>query len=162
MNRTYRLSLLLFFFALYLQSISGAGAEEPGPLPHAVELTGRLGWTPDEVFARLGSPMSIFPFRGSEDDEDNVVFYYSDHLYVFWFHDRVWQVRADERWNGDVDGVRMGMTRSQVRELWGAPINDRDEQPTWTLPDRGYTVRIRLYFDTNDRLNDLYVYRSDW
>ena len=131
-------------------------------LPLAVEFSAGLGWTLDEALSWLGPPASMFPFRGDVAEEDNVVFFYPDSRYLFWFNDRVWQLRADENWKGEVDGVAMGMKRSQIDRLWGAPINDWDENPTWTLPDRGYPVRIRLYFDDNDRLVDLYVYRSDW
>ena len=162
MKRIFRISILPVICSVFLIISLAAGAEETGPLPHAAELTGKLGWTPDEAFSRLGAPLSIFPYRGTVPIEDNVVFYYPDHLYLFWFQNRVWQLRVDDRWIGDVDGLRMGMTMSEITKLWGPPINDRDEQPTWTLPDRGYPARIRLYFADDGRLNDLYVYRSDW
>jgi hypothetical protein len=138
------------------------GIDDSEPLPHAESLTSWLGMTIPEVHQLMGSPESLFPYRGRSENEDNVVFYYPDHFYVFWFQDRVWQVRVDDRWSGSLDGVKMGTSLSEVLTLWGKPINDRDPQPTWTLPDRGYPVRIRLYFDDNSRLVDLYVYRSDW
>lgn len=131
-------------------------------LPLAVELSAKLGWTLDEALSWLGTPETMFPFRGDEATEDNIVFYYPNSLYLFWFKDRVWQLRVDENWKGEIDGVRMGMKQNRITRLWGPAINDWDENPTWTLPDRGYPVRIRLYFDDNDRLVDLYVYRSDW
>ena len=162
MKQLFRIFILPVICAAFLNMPMGAGAEESGPLPHAAELTGKLGWTPEEALSWLGAPVSMFPYRGSVPEEDNVVFYYPDHLYIFWFQDRVWQLRVDERWNGVVDGLRMGMTLSEVTDLWGPPVNDWDKQPTWTLPDRGYPVRIRLYFADDGRLNDLYVYRSDW
>lgn len=138
------------------------GAQDMGPVPHAAELTATLGWSPSEALNWMGSPMSLFVYRGPTKSEDNVVFYYPDHVYLFWFQDRVWQVRVDERWTGEIDGVVMGMTLDSITALWGDPINDWDEHPTWTLPDRGYPVRIRLYFDGDGLLNDIYVYRGDW
>ena len=131
-------------------------------LPVAADFTSRLGWTPDEAITWLGAPEGLFPYRGRVEGEDNVVFYYPDHLYLFWFRDRVWQVRVDERWNGEVDGVRMGMSLDDIIALWGSPINEFDEAPTWTLPDRGYPVRLRLFIDEEGKLIDLYVFRSDW
>lgn len=131
-------------------------------LPLAEEFTARLGWLPADAHQWLGGPENLFVYRGRVSEEDNVVYYYPDHVYLFWFRNRVWQVRADEDWTGSVDGVRMGMSREEVEKLWGPPINNFDAQPTWTLPDRGYPVRIRLYFNEDNRLHDLYVFRSDW
>ncbi len=141
---------------------AAAAAEDKGPLPHASEFSEMLGLTAEDVFSRSEIPESIFSYRGNTPDEDNVVFYYPDSIYLFWFQDRIWQVRADERWIGDVNGVRMGMNLQDVRELWGPPVNNRDDNPTWTLPDQGYPVRIRLYFSDTGALNDMYVYRADW
>ena len=142
-----------------------AAAEETSEstvrLPLAAELSGMLGWTPEEAYAWLGAPEALFPFT-DESGDDCVVLYFPDHSYLFWYDDRVWQVRVDQRWEGTVDGVSMGAMRDEVEDLWGPPINDFDDNPTWTLPDRGYPVRVRLYFDEADRLADLYVYRSDW
>ena len=120
----------------------------------------RLGWTIDEA-VNLGFPESMFVHRGAVPEEDNIVFYYPDHVYLFWFRDRVWQVRVDERWQGEVDGVSMGMSRHKVESLWGKPINTTEISPTWTLPDKGYPCRIRLFF-RNKRLVDMYIFRSDW
>jgi hypothetical protein len=152
-----------FPFLLFLVFAASAGTAYPDDtvLPLAGDLTAMLGWTPEEAFAWLGAPDGLFPFR-DEAGEDCVVFYFEDHTYLFWYEDRVWQIRADRRWEGEVDGVGMGASRDEVRALWGPPINDFDPQPTWTLPDKGYPVRIRLYFDDTGKLTDLYVYRSDW
>ncbi len=156
------LFLLIIICGTLLVTANTGWAEDTSPLPNAHELTAKLGWTPEEAISRLGAPLSIFPYRGSNPEEDNVVFYYPDNFYLFWFHDRVWQVRVDERWNGDVDGVGMGMSLPEVTDIWGPPVNDWDGQPTWTLPDRGYPVRIRLYFSEDGKLDDIYAYRSDW
>ena len=153
---------VLIGLVLFSALAASAAAQESDPLPVAAEFTAKLGWTPAEALAWMGAPESLFPYRGAAEREDTVAFFYPDRLYLFWFRDRVWQVRADERWDGEVDGVRMGMDLEEVISLWGPPINDVDPQPTWTLPDRGYPVRIRLYFDEDGRLSDLYVYRSDW
>ena len=160
-RNTAIISLLIICILLFSLPVSAA-AEDKGPLPHASEFSAMLGMTAEVVFSKPEIPESIFPYRGITPEEDNVVFYYPDSIYLFWFQDRIWQVRADERWTGDVDGVRMGMSYQDVTELWGSPINTRDDNPTWTLPDQGYPVRIRLYFSKTGMLNDMYVYRADW
>ncbi len=129
--------------------------------PLAVDFTGKLGWEFQDAVNNIGNPENVFVHRGKTPDEDNVVFYYSDHQYLFWFQDRVWQIRVDERWRGEVDGVSMGMSREAIEELWGPPVNSLDKYLTWTLPDIGFPSRIRLYFHENV-LIDMYVYRSDW
>ena len=153
--------VLISIQILFLITSMNLSAEDL-QLPLAADLTSPLGWTPDEAFAWLGAPEGLFPYRGHVEGDDSVVFYFPDHFYLFWFRDRVWQVRVDEHWNGEVDGVRMGMGLDEVISLWGPPINDFDAAPTWTLPDRGYPVRLRLFFDDGGKLIDLYVFRSDW
>jgi len=157
------LPTLLFFsvFAVSAQdSTYSTGSTEN--LPIAEKFTGMLGMTPDTAFKELGVPDSIFPYRGETPEEDNVVFYYKNNTYIFWFHDRVWQIRADKRWDGSLDGVSMGMKKQKIFGLWGNPINNFDPQPTWVIAGKPFPVRIRLYFNSEDRLDDLYVYRSDW
>lgn len=149
------------FVILLCLGVSKLMAAEGDLLPTAEDFADKLGWTFQEAVTSFGNPENVFVHRGASPEEDNVVSYYSDHMYLFWFQDRVWQVRADERWSGEVDGVRMGMDREAIEELWGSPINQVDENPTWTLPDRGFPARIRLYFRDGE-LIDLYVYRSDW
>lgn len=151
------LVMSIFFFV----GINSVYAEDADCLPRAADFSGMLGWTSDEAYNRLGAPEEFFPYT-DESGEECVVFYFKNHTYLFWYEGRVWQIRADRRWEGELDGIVMGSSRNDVEELWGPPINDFDENPTWTLPDRGYPVRIRLYFNEADRLVDLYVYRSDW
>ena len=154
--------LALALLCLALPSVPSAGAQEPPVLPGAPELAGRLGWTFDEALAALGPPARMFPYRGAEAGEDNVVFYYADHSYLFWFRDRVWQVRVDARREGAAaPSLSMGMDREAVRAAWGDPLDPGADAWTYVLPDRGYPVRARLYFD-DGVLSDLYVYRSDW
>lgn len=162
MSSSFRVAVFSQILGFLCLSLMPLGAGEP-VLPLSADLSARLGWTPEEALAAKGTPANIFPFRGETPDEDNVVFYYSDHSYLFWFQDRVWQTRVDSRWRGNIDGVSMGMTLEEVVEIWQRPpINNTDTAPTWTLPDRGYPVRIRLFFDGDGTLFDIYVFRSDW
>lgn len=152
-----KLPVLFFFLFCGLLKLFSTDGDI---LPVAEKLTEKLGWTLNDAI-NLGVPKELFVHRGDSPIEDNVVFYYPDYLYLFWFQNRIWQVRLDERWGGEIDGVRMGMSLQDIEELWGSPINKTEEHPTWTLPDKGFPSRIRLYF-RDDKLSDLYVFRSDW
>ena len=129
--------------------------------PAAYDLTGLLGLDPAGAQERLGAPAEIRSWRGDSPEEDNVLFYYADHLYLFWFRNRVWQVRLDGRSGDSFRNLTMGMTRADVLIQWGSPPYEVEGSWIYDLEDRGWPVRARLFFD-DDTLSDLYVYRSDW
>jgi hypothetical protein len=149
-----------------LLGAAGAGAQEgpPTAAPGApLEAPALIGLGLADVFARLGAPAEVLAVRGPSPGEDDVVFYYPQHLYLFWFQNRVWQVRFDRRHDGAPFAVRMGSTRSQVAEALGPlgpPLGELPDGVVYQLEDRGYPVRLRLYFE-EDRLVDLYCYRAD-
>ena len=126
-----------------------------------------------------------------EPGEDDVVFYYDDHFYLFWYRDRVWQVRFDHRYQGAFLGVRMGTDMDEVIRSIGKPYRRVPEarsgnggaSPTerseaerneislvFFLPDSsltpaavrgGFPLRLRAIFHAG-RLVDLYLYRGDY
>jgi hypothetical protein len=120
-----------------------------------------IGMQPQEAIAELGAPAEIFTLRGEEAGEDDVVFYYPRHLYLFWFDNRVWQVRLDRRYNGEIRGLKMGVPRREVLSVLGIPLAELEDSLVYELSDRGYPVRLRLFFGS-DGLNDVYCYRGDY
>ena len=120
-----------------------------------------LGMTLAEAFLAYGAPSVVFPVRGEEDWQDDVVFFYPSRLYLFWYENRVWQVRLDERYQGELLGCSMGMSEQDVTGVLGDPLFREADWAVYTLADRGYPVRARLVF-TAGQLSDLYVYRSDF
>ncbi len=131
-------------------------------LPGGRPLATLLGMTLKTATETFGAPEQVFPVRGRSAWEDDVVFYYPDHSYLFWFRDRVWQVRVDRRFVGTViGGVSMGDSRGAVEQVLGKPFHVGLDSEIFILPDRGFPVRARLFF-TDDRLSDLYVYRGDF
>jgi hypothetical protein len=129
----------------------------PGERPPAL----LLGMTLETAVAEFGAPGQVFPVRGQEAWEDDVVFYYADHSYLFWFRDRVWQVRVDRRFSGSILGLKMGESREKVQSVLGIPFHADNDSEIFILPDRGFPVRARLFF-TADELSDIYVYRGDF
>jgi hypothetical protein len=109
----------------------------------------------------VGLPQDMFAFRGIVEVRDSVVFYYQDHTYLFWFKDRVWQVRYDRRFTSPVLGFTLGMTRAQVQAAATASLFPNGDSLYFDINDQSYPVRVRLLF-AGDVLTDLYVYRSDF
>lgn len=130
-------------------------------LPGEKPLASLLGMTLKQADVAFGPPTQVFPVRGQQAWEDDVVFYYPDHSYLFWFRDRVWQVRVDRRFAGKAIGLKMGESRSAVQGVLGKPFHVGRSSEIFILPDRGFPVRARLFF-TDDKLSDLYVYRGDF
>ncbi|MDC7232147.1 MAG: hypothetical protein PQJ58_02855 [Spirochaetales bacterium] len=124
-------------------------------------LAAYLGLSVEEVIASEGYPDEMYTVRGPSEGQDSVVFFYSASLSLFWAESHVWQVRAFLDSLGDHRAISRNMTREEVLALLGEADLDRGDFYIYTLPQRGYPVSCALYFD-NDRLSDLYVYRSDF
>ena len=120
-----------------------------------------LGNQISDIFGYPFLPEEIFPNRGPVENDDNVIFYYSDGFYLFLFADRVWQVRYDRTYEGFILGVQMGMSRGEILSYFNTPLKDVEEYVIFQIKDTPYPVRIKLYFE-NEILDDLYVYRADY
>ena len=127
----------------------------------ALDIPGIIGMDMESAIERFGMPEEIFPVRGEEMWQDDVVFYYEYHLYLFWFQNRVWQVRMDQRYKHDFFEVRMGFSREEVLDTFGKPLKGFDDSLIYDLEDRGYPLRVRFFF-TNNVLDDAYFYRGDF
>jgi len=151
------LFLIHFFFAMGLtaQSTSIADAN----VQDVVDLTQILGLLPTESYELLGAPQEVLASR-LNNDVVQLVHYYADHIYLFWFRNRIWQLRLDQRFKGTFMGLKMGMLREQVENLIGQPRFKDEDWYTYELPVLGFPRRLRLKFN-NNLLSDLYYFRSD-
>jgi hypothetical protein len=138
--------------ALAAGAAVAAGPDDPTDL---------IGMDPAQIFAALGAPREIFTWRGAEPAEDDIVFFYPDFRYVFWFQSRVWQVRFDHRHGGTVLGFSIGMERAEAQVCGQGRLQDFEGSLYLTLDTGRYPVRVRLAM-VDDRVADIYVYRSDW
>jgi hypothetical protein len=158
-------SLLVTIASLWPGAVFGAESahDNPGAVlhPRQFDPLPLIGMDPPSALQAFGPPREIFPFRGAEDGEDNVVFFYDDYLYIFWFRNRVWQVRFDRRFEGEVLGLRPGMTRAQVEQASTRTLVSAGDSLYFDVAGASYPVRTRLVFDS-DALCDIYVYRSDY
>ena len=127
----------------------------------SVEPTNVIGMELKSAVETFGLPQSMFSFRGSEEARDDVVFYYADHMYLFWYKDRVWQVRYDRRSTAVVLGASLGMSRQEVEAVVPErPLVENGDSLYFDLAG-SYPIRVRLAF-SGSALSDIYVYRSDF
>lgn len=149
--------LFFLIFVLFVPVFFSAAQS----LEEETDLSELIGWTLDQACAELGAPAEIFPFRGGKDWQDTVVFYFDEHFYLFWYENRVWQVRADHRYKGELNGIAMGVSKEELENLLGEPLFQDDTSVIYNLPDEGHPMRMRLFFE-GGALSDLYIYRSDF
>jgi len=165
------------------------GAQESVQAAPALDLASLVGLTLPQTFELLGAPEQMFSARGEEGWQDDVVFYYPSHLYLFWYRNRVWQARVDEHYLGyflaggakpgmeagakpgmeagakpgmeaGAKALAMGRSREEVLAALGPPMREIDNSLVYHLEDRGYPVRLRLYF-RDGQLADAYCFRGD-
>jgi len=151
-----RLAVALLALGLAALPVA-AQATPPG---ENLDLPGLVGLSLPEAFERFGVPQEVFSSRGAEPWQDDVVFFYPANLYLFWFQNRVWQVRVDARFGGSFLNLAMGRSREEVLAALGAPLRELEGSLVYHLEDRGYPVRLRLYFQ-DGVLTDAYCYRGD-
>lgn len=124
-----------------------------------------LGSGIENLFRSDIIPSEIFPNRGVEADEDHVVFYYKNGVYLFLHNDRVWQVRYDRNFESSFKDLKMGQLRGEILirflESELIPISTGEDHLTFQWDDSPYPVRMKLYF-SEGILDDLYVYRADF
>lgn len=120
-----------------------------------------LGLTPKEIIQEIGSPKYVLAERGNRSQEDDVVFFYENRIYVYFNQSRVWQLRVDDKYSSDILGLHMGDTKEKIVEVLGSPIEELEDSFLYIRPDRGYPVTLRVYFLEN-KLDDIYIYRGDY
>jgi hypothetical protein len=127
-----------------------------------------LGLTPEEAYQKMGVPIEIFPMRGENEWQDDVVFYHDNHVYLFWFKNRVWQFRADKRFEGTILGLKIGLNRKAVNKMFGKPFKKNDFSEIYLNPkgitryETGFPVRLKIFYDENNMTSDIYIYRGDF
>lgn len=143
----FLLSFLLSFSTLYADELNA--------------LAEHLGRSLEDVITKDGLPDEMYSVRGPSAGQDSVVFFYENRISFFWAESHVWQVRADREYLSQENALQMGMSRDEVLSTLGEADLDKEDYYIYTLPQKGYPVSCALYFD-EDKLSDLYVYRSDF
>lgn len=183
-RNNFRLSAALLLFlsaAVYSQSnesavkLPGAQTAPPAadkaatPAPSSPEDPGSLlGLLPADVIDRIGSPEAVYPLRGESHWQDDVVFYYTANLYLFFYNNQVWQIRADYRFKGDILGITPAMSREDIYKILGKPYHTEESEDLYLNPAgitrlaKGFPLRMRLVYDGSSKLYDIYLYRGDF
>ena len=137
----------------------------PIPAPAVLDVVSPvsfLGMQLLDAYKTLGVPDTVFSMRGEEAWQDDVVFFYREpRVYLFWFRDRVWQLRFDEKSQSIPLGLYMGMSERELPAALGKPVAEEAGSRIFSIPSPSYPIRVRLFF-TNGALSDLYIYRGDF
>jgi len=141
---------------LVLLFLSASASAE---VPTADDPASWVGLTPPAAYELRGAPAEVYPLA-VDDKRFQVVHFYSDHSYMFWTSNRIWQVRLDKLWAGTLKGVPMGAPRADAEAPWGEPLARGETWSVWNLPYQTFPRRLRLVF-TGGVLSDAYFYRSD-
>lgn len=120
-----------------------------------------LGLTLEQGFKRFGPPQQVGVARGTEPWQDDVVFVYPGGVSLFWFKDRVWQVRLSPAFSGTVRGVRIGDTWETVQEVLGPPYFMEKDWVLYHFEMGTFPARLRIFFQEGV-VEDLYLYRADF
>lgn len=120
-----------------------------------------LGMTPVQAIQFFGPPHSMYIQPGPAEWQQDIVFYFLDHSYLYWFNNRVWQVRFDRRHAEPIFGVSMASSLDRVREQLGEPLFEDETQLIYPLVERGFPLRARFIFEDN-RLIEVFIFRSDF
>lgn len=130
-------------------------------LPLECDILSYIGLDLKAAFSLLGAPQEIFSYRGEKEEYDDIVFFYDNHLYLFWFQNRVWVVRVDKDYSESFLGINMGMSKSEIINIINRPYKEIDDSLVFFLKDQGYPVRLRLFFE-KECLTDVYLFRGDF
>jgi len=159
LSKNRLLSALLFFFGLLSIQAQGQGsfsgaAGETDPVSF-------VGMTLEELVRRFGVPGSVYPVRGLEEWQDDVVFAYDQgDFYVY--KDRIWQVGLKE-----VRGIKIGDSRGVVSLVLGsAPglsgAEVRGNSVFYSLDEAAWPLMLRMDFDDADKVRAIFIYRTDF
>jgi hypothetical protein len=129
--------------------------------PATLEPETLLGMTLEDAFNRLGPPHQVGVVRGSESWQDDVLFIYPLGISLFWFQDRVWQVRLSAPFTGKVRGIQIGDSRDQVSEVLGSPYYTETSWNLYHFEGPSYPIRLRVFFKEG-LVEDMYLYRGDF
>jgi hypothetical protein len=168
---TRRIPLLIAFVLSVLTQLAAAPAIETG-IPRAwPEAAGTpeslIGLDPASALALLGPPDTLGVVRGQEAWQDDAIFGYAYGIRLYWYGNRIWQVKASGTLAPAMLGLKPGEGVDKALSLLGEPDYsipadaEGREAYEWKLPSPSWPLRLRILARAG-ALEDIYVYRSDF
>jgi len=115
-----------------------------------------IGLTLTDLYQRFGVPQSVCASRGLEVWQDDVVFVYAQgDFYIY--RDRVWQVGLK-----GAMGIKAGDSRDMVSLIFGSKGENRGNSFFCSLNDAAWPMMLRCDFDKDDKVQVIFIYRTDF
>jgi hypothetical protein len=115
-----------------------------------------IGLSLEALLARFGAPQAVYPVRGLEPWQDDVVFAYgAGDFYIY--RDRVWQLGLQA-----VYGVKVGDPRGIVSLVFGEGLEEGEERILCPLFGWNWPLALRFNIGAAGTVSAIYIYRSDF
>ena len=152
---------VVFLFLFFGASSAWAQGGEVDPISV-------IGYSLGDLIARYGIPKSVYPVRGRQEWQDDVVFVY-DSFDLYIYKDRVWQAGVRE-----IRGIKTGDLKSIVTLVFGTPGGEprpgsaapsgmelTGNSIIYSINGKAWPVSVRFDFDDAGRVRAIFVYRTD-
>ena len=144
----FTLALLVIIIPLCPQGRNGGPPQEDDPALC-------IGLSLEELIHRFGTPRSVYPVRGMEEWQDDVVFVYDEgDFYII--KDRVWQIGLKSAYL-----IRAGDSRAAVSLSFGEALSTREDYAVFPLKGKHWPLELRCNFDSGGKVTAIFIYRSD-
>ena len=155
-NRTKYNPLSLFILLIILTP----GILFSQGIPINVDQSGFVGMTLEDLIVNFGIPRSVYPVRGLEEWQDDVVFIYDEgDFYIY--RDRVWQIGL-ESYMGIKTGDPGQIVPLMMNSVPG--ILRLDSRPgfySFSIFNRSWPMIVRFDLDDEGEVRAIFIFRSD-
>jgi hypothetical protein len=146
----------VFLLAVLIILPNGLRAQA-GAAPSEDDPSSYIGLTLAELMRRFGAPRAVYPVRGLEAWQDDVVFAY-DRGDFYILSDRVWQVGLRA-----AGGVKAGDSWGEALLALGSKAGIRYNSDSIFQPLDGgsWPMALRYDFDRDGKVRMIFIYRAD-
>lgn len=104
----------------------------------------------------LGDSYTEIEPAAVESSADRII-WYENGITLWFFNDRVIQIRLDSAIRGSALGIKIGSSLQDVKTICGSPWIEADDNLYYNLPWRSAPVRLRMIFKDSG-LFEVYLY----
>ena len=141
--------------AIVLAIIAPLAAQTENGLNSNGDSVSYIGLSLSELLSRFGVPRSVYPVRGLEEWQDDVVFVYEEgDFYIL--KDRVWQVGLKSGL-----GIKTGDTWGTVTLVLGPRAESRYNSIFYSIDEGSWPMMLRCEFGSDGRVRAIFIYRTD-